>query len=51
MINAVGSQNPEIDVFLERDMSFLKQFDTKIIVNVCGNTVEEYLQVVERLSE
>jgi len=51
MINAVGLQNPGIDVFLERDIPFLKQFDTKIIVNVCGNTVEEYLQVVERLSE
>lgn len=51
MINAVGLQNPGIDVFLERDIPFLKKFDTKVIVNVCGNTVEEYLQVVERLSE
>ena len=51
MINAVGLQNPGLDVFLERDISFLKKFDTKIIVNVCGNTVEEYLKVVERLSE
>lgn len=51
MINAIGLQNPGIDVFLERDIPFLKKFDTKIIVNVCGNTVKEYLQVVERLSE
>lgn len=51
MINAIGLQNPGIDIFLERDIPFLKKFDTKIIVNVCGNTVKEYLQVVERLSE
>lgn len=51
MINAVGLQNPGIKVFLERDIPFLQSFDTKIIVNVCGNTVEEYLKVVECLSE
>lgn len=51
MINAVGLQNPGIKVFLERDIPFLQNFDTKIIVNVCGNTVEEYLKVVECLSE
>lgn len=51
MINAVGLQNPGIKVFLERDIPFLQNFNTKIIVNVCGNTVEEYLKVVERLSE
>ena len=51
MINAVGLQNPEIDVFIERDIPFLQKFDTKIIVNVCGNSVSDYLQVVERLSE
>lgn len=50
MLNAIGLQNPGIDVFLERDIPFLKKYDTKIIVNVCGKTVEEYLKVVERLS-
>ena len=50
MLNAIGLQNPGIDVFAERDIPFLKKFDTKIIVNVCGKTVEEYLKVVERLA-
>ena len=50
MINAVGLQNPGIDVFIKRDIPFLKKFDTKIIVNVCGNTVEDYLKAVERLA-
>lgn len=50
MINAIGLQNPGIDVFIKRDIPFLKQFDTKIVVNVCGKTTEEYVQVVERLS-
>ena len=48
MLNAIGLQNPGIDVFLERDIPFLQQFDTKIIVKVCGKTVEDYLEVVER---
>ena len=51
MLNAIGLQNPGIDVFLERDIPFLKKFDTKIIVNVGGKTVEDYLEVVERLGE
>ena len=51
MLNAIGLQNPGIDVFMERDIPFLKQFDTKIIVNVCGRTVEDYVEVVERLGE
>ena len=51
MLNAIGLQNPGIDVFLERDIPFLKQFDTKVIVNVCGKTVEDYVEVVERLGE
>jgi dihydroorotate dehydrogenase (NAD+) catalytic subunit len=50
MLNAIGLQNPGIDVFAQRDIPFLKKFDTKIIVNVCGKTVEEYLKVVERLA-
>lgn len=50
MLNAIGLQNPGIDVFIERDIPYLKQFDTKIVVNVCGRTVEEYCQVAERLS-
>jgi len=51
MINAIGLQNPGIDVFIKRDLPFLKQFDTKIIVNVCGKSTEDYLEVVERLSD
>lgn len=51
MLNAIGLQNPGIDVFIERDIPFLKQYDTKIIVNVCGRTVEDYVEVVERLGE
>ena len=51
MLNAIGLQNPGIDVFIERDIPFLRQFDTRIIVNVCGRTVEDYLEVVERLSD
>ncbi|MDO4514337.1 MAG: dihydroorotate dehydrogenase [Lachnospiraceae bacterium] len=51
MLNAIGLQNPGIDVFCERDIPFLKQYDTKIIVNVCGKSVEDYLEVVERLGE
>lgn len=51
MLNAVGLQNPGIDLFVERDIPFLKQFDTKIIVNVCGHTTEEYVAVVERLRD
>ena len=51
MLNAIGLQNSGIDVFLERDLPLLKKFDTKIIVNVCGKTVEDYCAVVERLAD
>ena len=51
MLNAIGLQNPGIDVFLERDLPFLARYDTKVIVNVCGKTAEDYLEVVERLSD
>lgn len=51
MLNAIGLQNPGIDVFIQRDVPFLKQYDTKIIVNVCGKTAEDYLEVVDRLSD
>ncbi len=51
MLNAIGLQNPGIDVFIERDIPFLKKYDTKIIVNVCGKTVEDYVAVVERLGD
>lgn len=51
MLNAVGLQNPGIDLFIERDIPFLKKYDTKIIVNVCGKTTEDYLDVVERLAD
>lgn len=49
MLNAIGLQNPGIDLFCKRDIPYLKQFDTKIIVNVCGRSTEDYLEVVERL--
>lgn len=51
MLNAIGLQNPGIDVFIERDLTFLERYDTNVIVNVCGKTVEDYLEVVERLSD
>ena len=51
MLNAIGLQNPGIDVFAERDIPFLKKYDTAVIVNVCGKTVEDYLEVVERLGD
>ena len=51
MLNAIGLQNPGVDVFIERDLPFLEQQNTGIIVNVCGKTVEDYIEVVEKLSE
>ncbi len=51
MLNAVGLQNPGIELFCKRDIPFLKQYDTKIIVNVCGHSTEEYVAVVERLAD
>lgn len=51
MLNAIGLQNPGMEVFIERDIPFLRKYDTNIIVNVCGKTTEEYLMVVERLAE
>lgn len=51
MMNAIGLQNPGIDLFCKRDIPFLKKYDTKIIVNVCGHAPEEYLAVVERLAD
>ena len=51
MLNAIGLQNPGIDVFMERDIPFLKQYDTRIVVNVCGKTTEDYVEVVERLGD
>ncbi len=51
MLNAIGLQGPGVDVFIERDIPFLKQYDTKIIVNVCGKTKEDYVDVVERLGD
>lgn len=51
MLNAIGLQNPGVEVLIKRDLPFLRQFPTKIIVNVCGKTIEDYCEVVERLSE
>lgn len=51
MLNAIGLQNPGVDVFVKRDIPFLKKYDTKIIVNVCGKSEEDYCEVVERLAD
>lgn len=55
MLNAIGLQNPGIDTFIKRDLKFLSErlagSDTKVIVNVCGHSEEEYLNVVERLAD
>jgi len=51
MLNAIGLQNPGIDVFVKRDIPWLKQFDTKVVVNVCGKTTRDYVEVVERLGD
>lgn len=51
MLNAIGLQNPGLDLFIKRDLDYLKDFDTNVIVNVCGHTEEEYLEAVERLSD
>ena len=51
MLNAIGLQNPGLDVFLQRDMPFLQKFDTRIVVNVCGHSEEEYVEAVARLAD
>ena len=51
MLNAIGLQGPGIDVFVKRDILFLRQYDTKIIVNICGHTIEDYIDVTERLAD
>ena len=51
MLNAIGLQNPGIDLFCKRDIPFLKQYDTKIVVNVCGKSTEDYCEVVEQLAD
>ncbi len=51
MLNAIGLQNPGVEVFCKRDLPFLKRFDTKVIVNVCGKSVSDYIEVVERLAD
>ena len=51
MLNAIGLQNPGIDVFIERDIPFLKEHNATIIVNVCGKSMEDYVEVVERLAD
>lgn len=50
MLNSIGLQNAGVDYFMENDIPFLRQYNTKIIVNVCGHTIEEYCKTVERLS-
>ena len=51
MLNAIGLQNPGIDVFVERDIPFLTKYDTRIVVNVCGRSESDYVEVVERLAD
>ena len=51
MLNAIGLQNPGIDTFVERDLAFLSKYDTRVIVNVCGRSIQDYVEVVERLGD
>ena len=51
MLNAIGLQNPGVDTFIDRDLKFLEKYDTKVIVNVCGHSIKEYEECVERLSD
>lgn len=51
ILNAVGLQNPGVDVFIKEDLPWLKQQNTTVIANIAGNTVEEYCQMAEKLSE
>lgn len=51
MMNAIGLQNPGIELFCDRDIPFLRQFDTKIVVNICGKSVEDYCEVAKRLAD
>ena len=51
MMNAIGLQNPGVDVFVERDLKFLESYDVPVIVNVCGHSIEEYESVIEKLSD
>jgi dihydroorotate dehydrogenase (NAD+) catalytic subunit len=51
MLNAIGLQNPGVDVMIERDLPFLRDFDTRVIVNVCGKSIQDYVDVVEKLSD
>ena len=51
MLNAIGLQNPGVDVMMERDLPFLTKYDTKVIVNVCGKSVDDYIEAVEKLND
>jgi dihydroorotate dehydrogenase (NAD+) catalytic subunit len=51
MLNAIGLQNPGVDVMIERDLPFLTDFDTKVIVNVCGKSTQDYVDVVDKLAD
>lgn len=51
MLNAIGLQNPGLDTFIDRDLAFLQKYDTNVIVNVCGHSIPEYVDVVERLAD
>lgn len=51
MLNAIGLQNPGVDVFIERDLAFLRKYDCRVIANVCGRSIDDYIEVTERLSD
>ncbi|MCT4604978.1 MAG: dihydroorotate dehydrogenase [Marinisporobacter sp.] len=51
MINSVGLQNPGVDYFIKEELPYLSQYDTKIIANINGNTIEEYCKMAEKLSK
>lgn len=48
MLNSIGLQNPGIDKVIEEDIPFLRKYDTKIILNICGHTLQEYVDVAEK---
>ena len=51
MLNSIGLQNPGVDFFAENDLPFLRKFDTKIIVNACGSTIDEYVELAKVLNK
>ena len=51
MLNSIGLQNPGVEYFLKYDLPWLRKFDTKIIVNACGSTIDEYVELCKKLND